>query len=392
MYDLLLKNGTLLDPTTGLRAAGDLAVTGARIAAVLEAGSDAEARRVLDVAGLLVMPGFIDLHVHVFAGVSHYGIDVDPACLARGVTTALDAGTSGALTFPGFRKYVLDVCQTRLFALLNISAIGLVSGAESQPPLGELEELRYCDVGQATKVIEANRDKILGIKVRLSQDLAAGGKNELPALLRAREAADAVGLPIMVHSPLSSLSMRRLLNELRPGDVLTHSFHGHRCGILDSERNVLPEVRRKVEEGLLLDVGHGRGSFTFETARAALSQGVTPHTISSDLHAYSLYGPVFDLVTTINKFLHLGMELEEAVRRVTTTPARFVGMENEIGTLQAGAFADLVVVELREGEFPLTDAFDNTETGRQQLDPRYIFRAGRQIGVLPRPEPRHLSG
>jgi len=388
MYDLLLKNGTLIDPTTGLHATGDLAVTGARIAAVLEAGSDAQARRVLDVAGLLVMPGFIDLHVHVFAGVSHYGIDVDPACLARGVTTALDAGTSGALTFPGFRKYVLDVCRTRLFALLNISAIGLVSGAETRPPLGELEELRYCDVEYATKIIEANRDKILGIKIRLSEDLAAGGKNELQALLRAREAADAVGLPIMVHSPNSTLSMPQILNELRPGDVLTHSFHGHRCGILDSERNVLPEVRTKVDEGLLLDVGHGRGSFTFDVARTALSQGVMPHTISSDLHAYNLYGPVFDLVTTVNKFLHLGFELDEAVRRVTTTPARFVGMENEIGTLQAGGFADLVVVELSEGEFELTDAFDNVETGRQQLEPRYIFRAGQQIGVLPRPEPQ----
>lgn len=390
MYDLLLKNGTLIDPTTGLDTAGDLAVTGSRISAVLDPGGDVEAKRVLDVSGLLVMPGFIDLHVHVFSGVSHYGIDVDPTCLARGVTTALDAGTSGALTFPGFRKYVLDICQTRLFALLNISSIGLVSGAETQPPLGELEDLRYCNVAQATKMIEANRDKILGIKVRLSDNLAAGGKNELQALLRAREAADAVGLPIMVHSPNSSLSMQQILNEMRAGDVLTHSFHGHRCGILDSEMKVLPEIRKKVDEGLLLDIGHGRGSFTFEIARAALGQGVVPHTISSDLHAYNLHGPVFDLVTTVNKFLHLGFELDEAIRRVTSIPARFVGMENEIGTLQAGAFADLVVMELNEGNFELTDAFNNTETGERQLEPRYIFRAGRQVGILPRPEPTAL--
>ncbi len=387
VYDVLLKNGTLIDPTTNLRKVGDLAVTGSLISAVLDANSEAPARREQDVSGLYVMPGFIDLHVHVFSGVTHYGIDVDPTCLGRGVTTALDAGSSGALTFPGFRQFIIDVSQTRLFALLNISALGLVPNAMSGVQMGELEDLRYVDVKAATRVIEANRDKILGVKIRLSDNLAAGGENEMPALLRAREAADAVGLPLMIHTPLSSLSMKQVLNEMRPGDVLTHSFHGHRCGILDSERKVLPEVCKKVDEGLLLDIGHGQGSFTYEVARAAMSQGVIPHTISSDLHAYNLNGPVFDLVTTINKFLHLGMELDEAIRRVTTIPAKFLKMENEIGTLQKGAVADIVVTEMMEGSFEMTDAFGETELAGYQLEPRYIFRAGRQIGVVPKPEP-----
>ncbi len=386
MYDLLLKNGTIVDPTTNTNKVGDLAVTGSLISAVLDAGSDVQSRRVVDVSGLYVMPGFIDLHVHVFSGVTHYGVDVDPTCLGRGVTTALDAGSSGALTFPGFRQFVIDVSQTRMFALLNISALGLVPNAISGVEMGELEDLRYVDVKEATRVIEANRDKILGIKIRLSDNLAAGGQNEMPALLRAREAADAVGLPLMIHTPLSSLSMQQILNELRPGDVLTHSFHGHRCGILDSDMKVLPEIRKKVDEGLLLDIGHGQGSFTFEVARTAMSQGVLPHTISSDLHAYNLNGPVFDLVTTINKFLHLGMDLDEAIRRVTTIPAQFLKMETEIGTLQAGAVADIVVTEMMEGAFELTDAFGETETGGFQLEPRYIFRAGRQVGVVQKPE------
>ena len=386
MYDLLLKNGTLIDPTTNLHKVGDLAVTGSLISAVLDVNSQAGARRVQDVSGLYVMPGFIDLHVHVFSGVTHYGIDVDPTCLGRGVTTALDAGSAGALTFPGFRKFIIDVSQTRLFALLNISALGLVPNAMSGVEMGELEDLRYVDVKEATRVIEDNRDKILGVKLRLSDNLAAGGKNEMPALLRAREAADAVGLPLMVHTPLSSLSMKQVLNELRPGDILTHSFHGHRCGILDSQMKVLPEIRDKVDEGLLLDIGHGQGSFTFEVARAAMNQGVIPHSISSDLHAYNLNGPVFDLATTINKFLHLGMELDEAIRRVTTIPAQFLKMEDEIGTLQAGAVADIVVTEMMEGAFELTDAFGETETGGYQLEPRYIFRAGRQVGVVPKPD------
>ena len=191
----------------------------------------------------------------------------------------------------------------------------------------------------------------------------------------------------MIHTPLSSLSMKQVLNELRAGDVLTHSFHGHRCGILDSQMKVLPEIRKKVDEGLLLDIGHGQGSFTFEVARAAMSQGVIPHTISSDLHAYNLHGPVFDLVTTINKFLHLGMELDEAIRRVTTIPAEFLRMEDEIGTLKDGAVADIVVVEMMEGSFEMTDAFGETETGGYQLEPRYIFRAGQQVGVVPKPKP-----
>jgi dihydroorotase len=387
LYDLVIRNGKLIDPAQGIDAEKDVGITGGRVAAVLEPGTEAAAKHTLDVRGLYVVPGLIDLHVHVFSGVTHYGIDVDPTCLARGVTTVLDAGSSGALTFPGFRKFVIDASQTRLYALLNISALGLVSGQETVPPLGELEDLRYVDVDTAVQMIEKNRDRILGVKVRLSEFLAADGKNELPALKRAREAAEAVRLPLMVHSPVSSIPTERILDELRPGDILTHCVHGHGAGgIMDDDLNVLPAVRKKVEQGLRLDVGHGRGSFTFRVARAALEQGVVPGTISSDLHTYNLQGPVFDLVTTMDKFLHIGMELSEVVRRVTSTPAEVLGMPQEIGTLKPGAFADIAVLEMQEGEFELTDTFGVTETGHYHLEPRYIFRGGQQVGVLPRPE------
>ena len=387
MYDLIIRNGTLVDPAQGINTQKDIALTGGRIAAVIDPGSGVAAKHTLDVRGLYVLPGLIDLHVHVFSGVSHYGIDVDPTCLARGVTTVLDAGSSGALTFPGFRKFIIDVSQTRLYALLNISAMGMVSGSETIPPLGELEDLRYSNVETAVRMIEANRDRILGVKVRLSNFLAADGKNELQALLRAREAAEAVRLPLMVHSPLSSIPTERILDELRPGDILTHCVHGHGAGgIMSDDLKVLPAVRKKVEQGLRLDVGHGRGSFTFRVARATLEQGVVPGTISSDLHTYNLHGPVFDLVTTMDKFLHIGMELYEVVRRVTSTPAEVLGMPEEIGTLKPGAYADIVVLEMQEGEFELTDTFGTTETGHYHLEPRYIFRGGRQVGVLPRPE------
>ena len=387
LYDLIIRNGTLVDPAQGINTQKDIALTGGRVAAVIDPGPGVAAKHTLDVRGLYVLPGLIDLHVHVFSGVSHYGIDVDPTCLARGVTTVLDAGSSGALTFPGFRKFIIDVSQTRLYALLNISAMGMVSGSETIPPLGELEDLRYSNAETAVRMIEANRDRILGVKVRLSNFLAADGKNELQALLRAREAAEAVRLPLMVHSPLSSIPTERILDELRPGDILTHCVHGHGAGgIMSDDLKVLPAVRKKVEQGLRLDVGHGRGSFTFRVARAALEQGVVPGTISSDLHTYNLHGPVFDLVTTMDKFLHIGMELYEVVRRVTSTPAEVLGMPEEIGTLKPGAYADIVVLALQEGEFELTDAFGITETGHYHLEPCYIFRGGRQVGVLPRPE------
>lgn len=387
MYDLIIRNGTLVDPAQGINTQKDIALTGGRVSAVIDPGSGVAAKHTLDVRGLYVLPGLIDLHVHVFSGVSHYGIDVDPTCLARGVTTVLDAGSSGALTFPGFRKFIIDASQTRLYALLNISAMGMVSGSETIPPLGELEDLRYSNVETAVRMIEENRDRILGVKVRLSNFLAADGKNELQALLRAREAAEAVRLPLMVHSPLSSIPTERILDELRPGDILTHCVHGHGAGgIMSDDLKVLPAVRKKVEQGLRLDVGHGRGSFTFRVARATLEQGVVPGTISSDLHTYNLHGPVFDLVTTMDKFLHIGMELYEVVRRVTSTPAEVLDMPEEIGTLKPGAYADIVVLEMQEGEFDLTDTFGVTETGHYHLEPRYIFRGGRQVGVLPRPE------
>src|SRR5690349_12637338 len=192
-YDLLLKGGTLVDPAAGLHAPRDVAFADGKVAAVGEDLPRA-AEEVVDCAGLLVSPGMIDLHVHVFAGVSHYGIDPDPHCLARGVTTAVDAGSAGADTFPGFRKYVIDASATRLFAQLNISSQGMLTAE-----IGELEDLRYANVPKALATIEQHRDVILGVKVRLTRHSIVSEVSGMHPLHRAREAADAAGLPIMVH-------------------------------------------------------------------------------------------------------------------------------------------------------------------------------------------------
>src|SRR5262245_30222583 len=352
MFDLIIRNGRVIDPARSADEIADVAFLAGRVAAIGASLSELKAAEWIDASGMIVTPGMIDLHVHVYDGVSHYGIPPDPSCLARGVTTAVDAGSAGAATFVGLRRYIIEASATRLFALLNISRIGMVSGAELDPPLGELEDLRHLSVPAAVRCVEANRDVILGIKVRLSANLAADGKNELEALKRAREAADATGLPVMIHTPNSSLGLPTILREMRSGDILTHSFHAHASGILDGNGRVLSDVRAAVNRGILLDVGHGKGSFAYEIARTAMNQGVLPHTISSDLHRYNLHGPVFDLATTVSKFLHLGLDLSDALRRVTCTPASVIKMPAELGTLAEGAVGDAVIFWLREGNRP----------------------------------------
>ena len=302
---------------------------------------------------------------------------MDPSCLARGVTTVLDAGSAGAQTYPAFKRYVIDVSDTRVFALLNISNIGMVPGAETDPPLGELDHLPFLNVPAALDCIEANRDTIQGVKVRLSRNLAADGRNEPQALDLALEAAAAAKLPIMVHFANSSVSIEDLLPRMRPGDLLTHCYHPHESGILDREGNVYPVVLDAIERGVLLDIGHGRGAFSWSVARAAMQQDVLPNTISSDLHQYNINGPVFDLVTTVSKLLHLGLPLIEALRCVTETPAKVLGMAGQIGTLRPGAEADISLLELAEGDFELTDITGAAEMAERKLVPCGVYRAGR---------------
>ena len=372
-YDLLLAGGTLLDPAQGTRAVTNVAFAAGHCAAVDPHLSAADATETVDCAGRIVAPGMIDLHVHVFWGVSHYGIEPDPHCVAKGVTTAVDAGSAGADTFPGFRKYVIDVSATRLFARLNISSQGMLTRE-----IGELDDLRYASVPKAIAMIEQHRDVILGVKVRLTRNSIVSREAGIRPLHLAREAADAVRLPIMVHPQDAWCdSLDDILAVMRDGDILTHCFHGDSHGILDAAGTVRRSVHEAMERGVIFDVGHGRGSFSWEVAERALGQGVQPQTISSDLHAYNVNGPVYDLATTVSKFLHLGFSLEDALRKVTVAPARVLGMSDQIGTLRVGAWGDAVVFELQEGEFEFRDAHGQTRIGRQRLVPKTVVRAGK---------------
>jgi dihydroorotase len=369
---MLIRSGTVIDPGQGLHGLHDVRLDVERIVELGDGLTPWPGEEVVDARDRLVLPGLIDLHVHVFWGASHYGIEPDPHCLGTGTTTVVDAGSAGAHTFAAFRRYVIDVSATRIVPFLNIGATGMVS-----PDVGELEEIRHIDRAAALRTIEAHRDLIRGVKVRLSRDLV--GANARVALKTARETGEAAGLPIMVHVGDTPIPLAEILGELRPRDVITHCYHGREEGILDARGMVIQAARRAAARGVLFDVGHGKGSFSFQVARQALSQGFRPGTISSDLHVYNLDGPVFDLVTTMSKFLHLGLSLEEVVALTTAAPAQVIGHDRALGTLRPGAAGDVTLLALREEHSTLEDSVGERVEGTQRLVPSGTVRAGRWV-------------
>ena len=379
-YDLLVQGGKVIDPSQNLEAVCDVAVHQGKIARVERAIPAAQARQVVPAHGKIVTPGLIDLHTHVFPHVGPYGLEPDPYCVARGVTTAVDAGTAGAFSFPAFRKFVVERAVTRIRALLHVFSIGMVAGGT--PNMGELEDLRYCDPKLAAKTAGENRDLIVGFKIRFSRQYT--GPHDLEGMNRARAAADEAGLPLMVHIGGSYTPLPEFLARMKKGDVVTHSFNSRGHGLLDERGKLLPEVLDARGRGVLFDVGHGAGSFSFAVVEKCLVQGFLPDTISSDLYTANINGPVYDLATTLAKFLLLGLSLREVIERATVNAARAFNFGVPIGTLKPGAEADVAIWELREGERIYTDSDGKTRTGRQELIPTATIRAGKVFSQLRR--------
>jgi dihydroorotase len=373
-YDLLIKHGTLLDPGQGVHARQDLALGNGLVAAVADDIPASQATEVLDASGLLVTPGLIDVHTHVYYGVSHYGLEPDSTSLAKGVTTVLDTGSAGAQTFQAFRRFIIDVAATRVLALLNVSVMGML-----YEQVGELLDLRYVDNALTLRVARDNPGVVVGLKLRMAERMV--GPNGPRALELAREAADALGAPLMIHIGDSLVSLETILDALRAGDIVTHAYHGLSEGILDQQGRIKPAVRAAAERGVRFDVGHGRGSFSWRVAEQALAEGFLPGTISSDLHTHNLDGPVFDLPTTLSKFLHLGLSLEETLSRCTNraAPVLGAGLADRIGSLRPGLEADVALFALEEGRFDLVDAHGETLVGQHKLVPRGVVRGGRVI-------------
>ena len=373
-YDLLIKGGTVVDPSQGLSGLKDVALACGKIAAVQDSIPAEQAKEVLDANGLIVTPGLIDLHVHAYWGACTYGIDPDVSNLALGVTTALDAGSAGALTFRGFRKHNIERAQTRLFALLNISAIGIPS-----PNIGELEYLRWADVDLAVESGLANQPYVKGIKARLARHIL-GESDDVEVLKRAVEAAEGFGGFVMIHVGNSPSTLPTLMNMLRPGDVVTHAFHGFEDGVLEESGEVVEGMKEAQARGVVIDLGHGGGSFSFKAAEKALANGVLPDTVSTDISSSTIEGPAYDFATTLTKLMHLGMPLEEVVRRSTETPARVLGLADTLGALRVGAEGDVTVMREEEGRFTLVDRLSPmTRMGTTRWEPGTSLQACRRL-------------
>jgi len=317
-FDLLIKGGEVVDPGGGREGRLDVAIDRERIAAVDAAIPAESAFRVVDAEGQYVTPGLVDLHTHVFHKVTYWGIDPDPPGASSGVTTWNDAGSAGALTLPGLREFVADRARVRITAFLNISNIGLVGENH------ECANLAYLDVDLFRCLADRNRDLVRGVKVRMGTPTV--GENGLEPLRRARRAAEECELPLMVHIAFGPPGIDDVLELMRPGDVLTHCFTGLLMKIVDDEGLLREFAKRAWDSGVVMDIGHGTGSFSYDTAEALMAAGRRPDVISTDLHQLSVKGPAYDLPTCMSKFLHLGMSLRDVVAATTVRPAEILGI------------------------------------------------------------------
>ena len=375
MTTLVLRGGRIIDPVQGLDAQRDVLIRNGRVEALEPPGvlarmapgsSTGDDVSVRDVSGAIVTPGLIDLHGHWYLG-SAYGVEA-AVSLRGGVTTAVDAGTAGFVNFASFRRQSIDGAQLAVRAFVNVAALGI-----PYPITGELEDLRYARPKETAAVIREHRDVAVGVKVRLS----GAGPNAGPAFEAAREAAELASVPIMVDIGDERDLMPGLLDRMRPGDILTHCFTGLARGIRGPDGRLAPEARGARRRGVRFDIGHGGGSFSFATARMALAEGFPPDSISTDIHRYSIEGPVYDLLTTMAKFLHLGLELPDVVARVTTGPAESIGLPAP--SLRPGSPADVAVFRVVESPTQLVDAARVPETAAVRLAAVLTVVAGRVV-------------
>jgi dihydroorotase len=374
-FDLVISGGELIDPATGRQGRFDLGIRDGRIAAVERELPSQPAARVLDATGQLVVPGLVDLHTHVYEGGTFWGIDPDLIAWRTGVTTWVDAGSAGAYTLGGLRHRTREALVT-VKAFINISAIGLV--AEN----GEARDLSICDPQLCATVIEQNSDFVVGVKCRM--DSFTVGQNGIESLRLAKRAARDAGVPLMVHIGIGPPPIEDVLGYMEAGDILTHCASPHSMRLIDNHGRPKNAVRRAVENGVVLDIGHGSGSFSFDVAEALMSHGCAPQVISSDLHSLSVHGPAYDLPTCLSKLLGLGMGLRDVIEAATTAPAKVIGLDGEAGSLAVGAAADVAIFSVSEGRFVLRDATEATREVGSLLSHVLTLRAG---VPLPQREP-----
>ena len=374
MTDLLLKGGRVIDPSQGIDAQMDVAVTNGAISQLAPDIAPEPDTRVIDVDGKLVAPGLIDLHTHVYHGVNQTGVDPDLAGVYAGVTTVVDAGSAGCYTFGGFPEHVVPNAKTRIVCMLHISRTGL----NYQPELSRREDI---DLEETVRVILANKPLIQGVKIRaIGPAVPVLGSRDRPGWPSGPPTRP--GVRLMVHIGDRSITgkgrtiTRDLLPLLEQGDIITHLFSGNAGRILDDDGKVIPEIMDAQQRGVFLDTAHGRQNFSFDVAKSALDQGVEPRSISTDLTIPGRVNTVHSMVEMMSRFLALGFDLEEVVRMSTINPASALDMQDTLGSLAVGREADISVLEEATGNWLFHDTEGATLTGDKALAPVLTVRSG----------------
>jgi dihydroorotase len=381
-HTLMLRGGRVIDPSQGLDGVMDVLIRDGKVAATgVGLGADGDIKAV-DVTGKIVTPGLIDLHTHVYDKGTSLGVDAMRLFLRGAVTTLVDTGSAGPGNFPGFRSHVIERVPVRVLAYLNVSFAGIY-GFSKRIMVGESGDMRLMAPIDTVEVANANRDMIIGIKVRVGRH--ASGFSGLAPLQIARQVSDQLGMPLMVHIDEPPPMLNEVLALMRRGDVLTHCFRPFPNCPATPDGKVHDYVIEARERGVIFDIGHGMGSFAFAVARTMLSNGFPPDCISSDVHALCIEGPAFDLLTTMSKLLCLGMPLTEVIRAATSAPAAALGRP-ELGTFKPGAAGDASILSFESGEFDYVDSVSERLLGMHRLAATGVVLGGNYHSCS-RPEP-----
>lgn len=371
LYDILIKNGEVRDPARSYKAHADVAILDGKIAAIENAIPGERAREVIDARGLYVVPGLVDLHTHIYYGGGAVpSVEADPVAARSGVTTWVDAGSYGYDNFAGFRRYIVERSQVRVFGFVYLYP------ASRNPDQDAVKYVRSA-MRQTGEVVSNNRDILLGVKVQIGVNMQ--GRYSMDFLKIARELCDNYKLKLMVHVSDAPPEMPQVMEFMRPGDIVTHAYTGHGTSLVGADGKLKPGVAEARARGVVFDMGHGLGSFNFAEARKCLEAGFAVDTISTDLYALNIKGPVYDMPTTMSKMLYLGMSFDEVLLRTTVKPAKVIGRVEGLGELRVGGPADVALLGLEDGEFRLVDSQRNAVTARQRIVSRLTISRGKRL-------------
>jgi dihydroorotase len=377
-FDLLLKGGEVVDPASGNRGQFDVAFAGGKVAAIRPNIDPSSANRVESAAGAMVVPGLIDLHAHPAAGIGE-GVNPDAIGIARGATTVADGGTCGTGTFGAFRP-IMAASTTRLFAWLNLASIG-----QADTRIGELSFLAGVDVEEAVALARKHPDSIVGFKARLSTYVTGGGSALRPLKLLL-EAGEAARLPVMIHVGDTAEPLGRILDMLRPGDVVSHYLTSRKHNLLGIQASpgatIIPEAFAARERGVILDTARGRNHMAFPQMQAAVERGLLPDTFSTDLAVHTAADPDFSLMAVATQFMSFGLSFEDCLVRMTVNPAKVL-RHPEFGILAVDGVGDATLLRIENGTFRLRDADGRTRTTDQRLVAVGVVRAGEYVGITP---------